>query len=655
MSSRAPLAGVVVAALGRRIAVGACASLLARMGAIVVFLEQRGLDPQLASFRHGCSGVEWSYDDAEQAAAALHSAHVVLQSSDDGADLPPALLLAAQACAIRCDITALGRPRNGEPCWSDADLQAATGIMDVTGLPGGPACQVGLPIVELSGALYAATSIAVAVRQWRVTGNQQPLTCCLYDVAFNALATFLPAYLGGNAPRRIGNQHPLSAPWDAYLSDTWLLVCTVSDDQWRRLAQLIGGEELADDARFTTLQDRLLARDELNRLVGEWVCSAPVALRERQLLESGTPCGKVVSLAELADEPNLVFRGTILRLPCGKLVPAGLSGAQDWWGGPSSPAPAARVHRIESVQEQRASDLPLTGLRVLEIGQYTTAPLVSRHLGSLGANVLKIEPISGDTARAYLPAQDGTSLFFAMTNNGKTCVRLDLASSAGKACFRELVSHSDVLVENLKPDALAKLGFSPEILMGLNPRLVYAAISGFGASSLHRGRPAYDTVIQAMSGLMDATHSDETPLKAGVSIADIAGGQIGLLNVIGALIERDATGAGRYLDVSMQDACAWLTQPAWNGDWHSTPPVQPVRTVADVCTSPITRERGLLLPVQDSAGRTWHLLGSPLSLAGRRPVLGVPDLEELTPSQACAWWRAPPTPQHHIETSLEHS
>jgi crotonobetainyl-CoA:carnitine CoA-transferase CaiB-like acyl-CoA transferase len=195
---------------------------------------------------------------------------------------------------------------------------------------------------------------------------------------------------------------------------------------------------------------------------------------------------------------------------------------------------------------------PLAGVKVIEIGQYTTAPLVGKHLAALGAQVVKIEPPDGEVARAWTPGQGGTSYFFALNNTDKQTLALDLKHEKDRAYLRTLLADADVLVENLRPGALAKLGFDRTALAEINPRLIYCSISGFGMESAYPSRPAFDTVIQAMGGLMDLTRSDGVPVKFGASGADILGGQAALLAIVASLASR-AGGAGTFIEISMQD------------------------------------------------------------------------------------------------------
>lgn len=214
------------------------------------------------------------------------------------------------------------------------------------------------------------------------------------------------------------------------------------------------------------------------------------------------------------------------------------------------------------------------------------------------------------------------SHFFVASNGEKRTVALDLQDASDRAYLAELLKDADVLLENMKPGALARLGFGYEQLRAINPRLVYCAISGFGIDSVYPGRAAVDTVIQAMSGMMDATRSDGTPVKTGISAADITGGQTGLLLILAALTSREKTGQGCAIDVSMQDVGAWMTQHLWNGATIPQPASPSISSVADACTHAQTRARELILLRQDANGQSWEVMASPMRLSRTPPRLG---------------------------------
>ncbi|GAA2649241.1 CaiB/BaiF CoA transferase family protein [Paractinoplanes durhamensis] len=205
-------------------------------------------------------------------------------------------------------------------------------------------------------------------------------------------------------------------------------------------------------------------------------------------------------------------------------------------------------------------DRPLDGIRVLDLTNVLAGPYCTYHLMLLGAEVLKIEmPGRGDLARRLGPDPElNRSLLgasFLAQNAGKKSIELDLKSDDGRATFEELATHADVLVENYRAGVLARLGFPAERLARLNPGLVHCAISGFGQTGPMSQAPAYDQIIQGLSGMMSVTGTPETaPLRVGFPVADTVGGLSAALAITAALAGRRVDGKGRYLDVSMLEA-----------------------------------------------------------------------------------------------------
>jgi CoA:oxalate CoA-transferase len=210
---------------------------------------------------------------------------------------------------------------------------------------------------------------------------------------------------------------------------------------------------------------------------------------------------------------------------------------------------------------------PLHDILVLDVTRVLAGPFCSLVLGDLGATVVKIErPGIGDESRWFPPhAQDGTSAYFASVNRGKQSVALDLSTPGGADLLRRLAGKADVLVENFRPGTLQGWGIAYDDIVANNAGLVWCAISGFGETGARSGLPAYDIVIQAMSGFMSITgEADGPPTRAGSSIADLAAGLYGAVSVCAALSDRarDPAGRGRYLDVAMLDSMVSLLENA---------------------------------------------------------------------------------------------
>ena len=213
-----------------------------------------------------------------------------------------------------------------------------------------------------------------------------------------------------------------------------------------------------------------------------------------------------------------------------------------------------------------ADNRPLRGVVVLDLTRVLAGPFCTMILRDLGAEVVKIEPPAGDDARAFGPflaGADTASAYFTSLNCGKRSVVLDLKQPADAGRFAELVEGADVLVENYRPGTLARLGFGEERLRELNPELVYAAISGFGATGPYADRPAYDMIIQALSGLVSITGTEAGErVRVGTSIADIVSGLYAAVGVLAALGRRAHGGGGARIDLSMLDAAVSVLENA---------------------------------------------------------------------------------------------
>lgn len=202
----------------------------------------------------------------------------------------------------------------------------------------------------------------------------------------------------------------------------------------------------------------------------------------------------------------------------------------------------------------------LSGLRVLDLTNVLSGPFCTLHLALLGAEVIKIEnPKGGDLARVlgnvprHNQALMGTS--FLAQNANKKSLTLNLKAPAGKRIFEELVAGADVVVENFRPDVMPRLGLGYETLAEINPRLVYCGISGFGQSGPDAAKPAYDQIIQGLSGVMDVNGDERLhPLRCGFPVCDTVGGLNAAFAILAALLHRERTGEGQMIDVALLDS-----------------------------------------------------------------------------------------------------
>lgn len=196
---------------------------------------------------------------------------------------------------------------------------------------------------------------------------------------------------------------------------------------------------------------------------------------------------------------------------------------------------------------------PLTGTTVLDLSRYLPGPYLTRILADLGATVIKVESPGGDTVRYTPPFKDGKPVIFTALNAGKQSVALDLKKPEASAVLLAMAEKADVLVEGFRPGVMARLGASPEQLLARNPRLIVCSLSGFGQSTPHAGVAGHDIDYLARSGVLGLWGpAGGPPQTPGVQIADVGAGSLqGALGVLAALIDRDKTGRGRHLDISL--------------------------------------------------------------------------------------------------------
>jgi CoA:oxalate CoA-transferase len=198
---------------------------------------------------------------------------------------------------------------------------------------------------------------------------------------------------------------------------------------------------------------------------------------------------------------------------------------------------------------------PLAGLLVVDLSRVLAGPFCTMVLADLGARVIKVEAPGGDDARRIGPFVGGESAYFTSLNRGKQSIALDLKDAADRSVFEKLLACADVLCENFRPGVMERLGYGWEALHERHPRLVLASTSGFGQTGPYAPRPAYDIVVQAMGGMMSLTgHPGGPPTRVGSSLGDITAGLFTAVGIQAALLERERSGSGRRVDVSMLDA-----------------------------------------------------------------------------------------------------
>lgn len=219
---------------------------------------------------------------------------------------------------------------------------------------------------------------------------------------------------------------------------------------------------------------------------------------------------------------------------------------------------------------------PLQGITVVAVEQAVAAPFATRQLADLGARVIKIErPHGGDFARGYDATVKGLSSYFVWLNRSKESLTLDLKQPGSGAILARLLERADVFVQNLAPGAADRIGTASAVLRARHPRLIVCNVSGYGTSGPYAAKKAYDLLVQSEVGLVSITGTEESPVKVGISVADIAAGMYAYSGVLAALIARGRTNEGAAIDVSLFDALAeWMSAPAYYTKYGGAAPAR---------------------------------------------------------------------------------
>lgn len=225
-------------------------------------------------------------------------------------------------------------------------------------------------------------------------------------------------------------------------------------------------------------------------------------------------------------------------------------------------------------------DGPLTGITILDLTWVLAGPYAAMTLCDLGADVIKVErPPWGDIARTTGPYQNGWSGYFFSINRGKRSISIDLRQEEGRELFRKLAEHADVVMENFTPGTMERLGIGYESLAARNPRLIFASTSGFGQTGPYAGRPALDIVVQAMGGMMSITgEPGGGPIRPGASYGDITAGLYTAIGILSALFERERSGKGQAVDISMLDCQVAVLENAIMRYFLTGKPPEPLGT-----------------------------------------------------------------------------
>jgi crotonobetainyl-CoA:carnitine CoA-transferase CaiB-like acyl-CoA transferase len=569
------LSGLTIIEVPGGVATRYCGHLFAAHGAAVIQVGPRFE----ASIGYGGAGSEaylrWLDNGKLQVEGELDA---TLRKAGRGADLIIAGQDAAAVAAVDAllDVTDLDDAVRLGVTWfarqgpyrdwigTDAVIQAMSGVAYATGakdgapmLPRGHAPQVIGGATAFIAALGAILGRQNGWRGRKVDVNILEANLCLSESGAAGVAL-----TGDRTVRRGINRFTPTFPGGIYqASDGWIGVTALTPPQWRSLCDLIGRSELASNPQHLVALQRMTDADELDKVLAPAFKTRPKAywLVEGQRLR--IPMAPVPDLKELPETPHWRERGSFAPV-------AGVKGAV----APAMPFHAAVLPAVDAQRTKPGTgpDLPLAGLRVLDLTMGWAGPLAARHLADLGADVVKVESCTHfDWWRGFDGSMEGdpppyeTRPSFLMVNRNKRGITLDLKHEAGKALTRRLAARSDLVIENYAPGVLDKLGLGAKTLTGEKADLVYVSMGAFGAKGPWRSFRAYGSTVEQASGLPFVNgETDDPPTMQHVAYGDPIAGIYGAIASLIALHERNRRNTGAIIDLGQVECLFQLCADA---------------------------------------------------------------------------------------------
>lgn len=439
---------------------------------------------------------------------------------------------------------------------------------------------------EFQAGLAASTATLAAVHRAQLTGMGEHIDLSVQAYVTSMLeAAFIFHTYNGDNPDRTGAR--ALNPWHIFTcSDGLVFIVTPEDDQWHRLVELMGHPDWADLEIFADMPSRMDNHDALELFIEQWTTQHTVADIFHRAQASRIAAAPVQTMAQMAADPHLAERGFFVDVDHPKAGPLTHIGApyrltNPWWS-IRRPAPTLDQNAGEGwaprepvaglgVAEPGDHPLPLSGIRVLDFTWVWAGPFATMHLAHLGAEVIKVEsaarPDLGRRLPVYVPDLE-VSLdscgYFNQWGQGKKSIAVDLSTEEGLAAIRELVPLADVVIDNYATGVMERLGLGYNALRALRSDIVVATISGYGETGPYRTYMGYGPTTGPLSGLSSMTgYDDGHPQELGISLGDPAAGITAAHGIVAALVARDRTGEGQYVDVALWEATAVNAAEGW--------------------------------------------------------------------------------------------
>lgn len=468
--------------------------------------------------------------------------------------------------------------------------QASSGATSVTGADGGaPEFMRGIAQFDWNGAMVNLQAILTALYVREKTGRGLMIETSQFQSSLIAGTTRFAEYFAtGQSPTPLGSARPNVVPDQAFATaDGYVNVSVPHEGFWKKLCTALGQPEWENDPRFVTNRDRVTNRDVLVPLLVALFRDQPSAYWSWHLRKHDVPCGQyftddLVSHA-LFRHPHVQANNlmTVVESQWGAMY----SATPHWQfnktpAAITRPSPALDEHHQEIVQQvtrqlrgkaevrrhsssalQQEPSLALSGLQVLDLSQGVSGPLCGMQLGDLGADVVKIEPLTGDWLRQIGPFVQNESALFLQLNRNKRSLTLDLKTSTGKDILCRLLANADVVIEGYRPGVMERLGFGYDTVAALNPRIVYCSISAFGRKGPLASHPGTELAIQSFVGTNRQLGSvGAPPVRTGFDLAAMETGFAAFQGILAALLWRERSGEGQHVETSMLGTLIGVSQ-----------------------------------------------------------------------------------------------
>ena len=572
------------------------ASILGGLGADVIRIEPPGLDA-LYYFTNRQSGVSITYicshfskrniildlkkdEDRQKAIRLVEKSDILIENhlpgTMDRLGLNYDIAKKVNPRIIYCSSTSYGfKGPLAHLAAADPFMQAGTGLAGITGKKGSNG-EIFRYVAHLdwTSCITIVQAVLLAVIARQRTGEGQKIDTSAFEAGLALQTNRITEYFAsGKRPELLGSGSQYIVPSQAFMTadKKYINVSIPREEYWPRLCKALDLEELEHDPRFHNNEMRVKNREQLIPILRKRFTTEPARWWQILMGRHDIPCGRYNTLEEILSDQHIrenemiVFRQT----PWGEVlfggIPINFSECQGEVAIRGTVAP--NQDREEILSELSRNDMalgrnsfsntesikkPLEGVKVLELSEELAGPFCAMQLSDAGADVIKIEPLSGDWSRSLGMKIKGESVLYISVNRGKRSLAVDYTTDKGRDVVKKLMEKVDIVIESFRPGDADKMGIGYEDARRLNPKIVFCSISPFGCKGPYATRPASELELQGLAGYLSFVGElGEEPVRLGADVAAVNTAQFAFVAILTALYHRNKTGAGQKVEVSM--------------------------------------------------------------------------------------------------------